>query len=564
MWRVDDGMMTNGSILPCDRKGSRRRLALGARNTAIAGLFFCVALAAASAMAAPAGPVIGVIDAVRYVGDQYYVFGWACQQGNRGSIEVHVYAGHAAGGAPPGKFVIGGKADLANEPAVDHECEDAAGGKHRFQVALPNQLLRSFQRQALFVHGIALAGNVENAAIAGSGRFQLPSPKWPPDPPTPDFLDGPRNAAFDTQRDSCELTDIPDDAARAFRDDQGTVHLIASHSVTRASLGATLETAKHNCQIVYTSHHDGNPADFDDYTWLTEFYTADGKEIVALGHMEYHGWEHPGMCASKSDTASCWYNADTFLMSTDGGHHFAEAKPPANYLLSLPAKYQPNQGPEGYSVDTNIVKVGNWYYASAYSWAWPPNCGQGKGQRPCLVPDATCPIRTANILDPSSWRGWDGKDFTVTFIDPYRAAVAKPQEHVCAPVPYLDYAGGVNYFEAAHLFVATLWNQGSGGFGPQGVYFTTSPDFIHWSKPALALTRDQMLRREPEGNWSYGYVSLIDPQASDRSFATITDHPDLFYVRFDDNHGPYQRVLFRQKVKLDWLLRAAAKPAAAH
>jgi len=32
----------------------------------------------------------------------------------------------------------------------------------------------------------------------------------------------------------------------------------------------------------------------------------------------------------------------------------------------------------------------------------------------------------------------------------------------------------------------------------------------------------------------------------------------------DDNHGPYQRVLFRQKVKLDWLIKqteAAAHPA---
>jgi hypothetical protein len=104
---------------------------------------------------------------------------------------------------------------------------------------------------------------------------------------------------------------------------------------------------------------------------------------------------------------------------------FASAKPPANYLLSLPYKYQPNKGPEGYSVDNNILKVGDWYYTTAYSWAWPPGCGQGKGQTPCLVPDATCPIRTANILDPASWRGWDGKDFTVAFADPYRGPVVE-------------------------------------------------------------------------------------------------------------------------------------------
>jgi hypothetical protein len=171
--------------------------------------------------------------------------------------------------------------------------------------------------------------------------------------------------------------------------------------VTRASLGATLEAAKHNCQVVYRSRHDGNPADFDDYTWLTQFYSIDGKQIVALGHMEYHGWEHAGMCASTTDTASCWYNVDTFLTSTDGGYHFTSPKPPGNYLLSLPYKYQPNQGPEGYSVDTNILKVSGWYYTTAYSWAWPPRCSQSKGQPACLVPDATWPIRTTNVLDPS-------------------------------------------------------------------------------------------------------------------------------------------------------------------
>ena len=82
--------------------------------------------------------------------------------------------------------------------------------------------------------------------------------------------------------------------------------------------------------------------------------------------------------------------------------------------------------------------------------------------------------------------------------------------------------------------IATLWNQGSGGFGVPRVYFSTSTDFIRWTKPALAMTLDQMLRQEPEGNCSYGYFSLIDPKASDLSYATITDHPYLYYVRMDD------------------------------
>jgi hypothetical protein len=28
-------------------------------------------------------------------------------------------------------------------------------------------------------------------------------------------------------------------------------------------------------------------------------------------------------------------------------------------------------------------------------------------------------------------------------------------------------------------------------------------------------------------------------------------------VWLDDDHGPWQRLVFRQRVKLDWLLRAA-------
>jgi hypothetical protein len=193
----------------------------------VAGLF-CVAAAwpKASGQTSRAGRVVGSIDGFSYDGGQFHVVGWACQQGNPASIEVHVYADRSAYDKPPGTFVTAGRADLDSEAAVGKACQDPRSGKHRFKIDLPNQALKTYQNRILYAHGIAVARNVDNSAIAQSGSKRFPEPRWPPAPPTPDLLDGARVAVFDTAKDSCEQVDIPDAQARAFRDDKGTIHLV--------------------------------------------------------------------------------------------------------------------------------------------------------------------------------------------------------------------------------------------------------------------------------------------------------------------------------------------------
>jgi len=328
----------------------------------------------------------------------------------------------------------------------------------------------------------------------------------------------------------------------------------------RASLGPTLETVKHNCKVAYSSHHDPNPAHFDDSTWLDSFYSIDGDLIVALGHMEYHGWEHPGQCSSKDYDPACWYNADTFHLSKNGGYHFGSFPAPGNYVLGVPYKYEVNRGPEGYSIDTNIVKTGDWYYAMVTGWPWPPNCIEGDKSNPCLVHSGGSPIRTSNILDPASWRGWNGQEFAVTFVDPYEMVI-KPnhvavsfttKDHVFTPVPYMDCVNAINFHETSGLFIATLCDPYNTEYGPEGIYLSTSPDLIHWSEPTLVVSIDQLRAKEPKGNWSYAYASLIDPRSTDLNCSTVTDEPYLYYVRMDDSNPPYTRVLFRQKISLHW------------
>src|SRR3546814_2847757 len=64
-------------------------------------------------------------------------------------------------------------------------------------------------------------------------------------------LDGPEQTVFDWSRDACETWDVPDVPARAFRDAGGTVHLIASHNVNRASIGSNLDTLRRDCTVIF-------------------------------------------------------------------------------------------------------------------------------------------------------------------------------------------------------------------------------------------------------------------------------------------------------------------------
>jgi hypothetical protein len=361
-------------------------------------------------------------------------------------------------------------------------------------------------------------------------------------------LEGPRNAVFDTAKDSCEVTDIPDAPARAFRDYQGTVHLVAASSTLRQSLGPTLNSVIHSCDVGRYSTHDPNPADYNDNTWLDSFYSMDGTDVVALGHMEYHGWEHAGECHTQN-LAACWYNADTFNLSEDGGYHFHSFKAPANYVVGLPFQYVIDAGPEGYSVDTNIVKAGEWYYAMVTDWPWPPDCGP-YGTVVCLVPYGASPIRTSNILDVTSWRGWNGTDFSLSFVDPYLGPVADPETHVYTPVANMYYVNAINIYKTSNLFIATQWDYCCGTYGSKGLYLSTSTDMVNWSQPTLIVSLADLLAKEPPGNWSYGYFSLLDPSSTDANFSMIGDHPSVYYVRFDNDHPPYVRVLFRQGIEL--------------
>ncbi len=364
-------------------------------------------------------------------------------------------------------------------------------------------------------------------------------------------LDGPRTAIFVSPKDSCDVNDVPDSMARAFRDYKGTVHFSSASSELFPSLGPTLDTVEHSCVRAFNSVNDANPADFNDQVWLSSFYTLDGRNIAVLAHTEYHGWAIQGECNVQGNNqySQCEYDSDTYHVSEDGGYHFFTPSPPENFLAGFPYQYIIDDGPMGYSVDTNIIQHDGWYYAVATDYSWPPNCAAGTSM-PCLVPYGAAPLRTQNVFDPTSWRGWNGKEFSVAFADPYVGTVANPLEHVYTPIQYLAYVNAINVYPRENVVVATLWDYWDYALGPPGLYLTTSTDMVHWSKPALVVTVQQLLSEDEPGSWLYAYFSLIDPDAPDLNFAQLGNHPYLYYVRLDLNNTG-NRILFRRRITLN-------------
>ena len=396
----------------------------------------------------------------------------------------------------------------------------------------PKSICATYRRIGNFLFSAALGSCLVQPALAADQKINS-SAGWLGAPET----------VFDARQQGCDNLDIPDIGARAFRDDNGVVHLFSTHFSGRAMLGPSLDLVKHDCHVVYQSHEDPNPAHFADRSWLGSFYTIDGRRVVALLHTEFEAWTHPGMCAATNadwpNRANCWWNVVTMAISENGGYDFLDPEPPHNLVASVPYPYDVNNtsGAFGYDSPTNILKVGAYYYAMIEDW---PHRAQKYG---------ACLIRTTNLFDNKSWRAWDGNDFTIRFANPYVEKIKSPEEHVCTPV------GGASVYTPGSLSVhspskkyVTIQFAPDKRFGLSGLYISTSSDMTHWGKPNLVASIESMLADEPVGRWHYNYFSLLDPNSDDRNFGTITDDPYVYYVRTDMSVGYKSATLMRRRV----------------
>jgi hypothetical protein len=357
---------------------------------------------------------------------------------------------------------------------------------------------------------------------------------------------GPLQTVFRWATDKCSTDDIPDDGARAFRDSTGLVHLIASHYINWAMTGKDLNHVKKNCTTIYRDSGSPDPQKFDDMGWLESEYTPDGKNVYGLVSMDYHPSRHGLPCASRPGGYDCWYSTIVYASSTDGGYHFTSPPPgAARFIAGSPYQFDPNQPqPAGSFVASNIIERDGAYYAFISE-------SQDRAQK-----GGSCLMRTETLDRPNSWRAWDGKAFTVQFVDPYVTPVMTAAKHVCEPVsPQLVQAvRSLLALENGKGYIVTMLG---GANKPDGRHYktvlvSTSPDLIHWS-PAQVVQEYldvpvPACRNNPKAPL-YGYPALLDPNSKSRNFETVGDAAYI-YMTLSHGCGNMNRDLVRLPVKI--------------
>jgi hypothetical protein len=354
---------------------------------------------------------------------------------------------------------------------------------------------------------------------------------------------------YDPGRSGCSPNDLPDAAARAFRDADGMIHLVASHYENRQFVGPGFSALRHPCEQLLVSREDPDPAAYADRSWLTAFFTEDGRTVHALVHHEYQGNTHPSPLCPSREYGLCWENSVLATVSTDGGYHFAAPVVPRDLVATAPVRYigEAAKKPIGYFQPSNIVVHDGYYYVLIKATAFGPQPGG-----PCL-------FRTSDLSRPRSWKAWDGHDFTVTFPDPYREAVSDPPPH-CALVDAKQGLGdtvmSLVQDRVTGLFIAIISIMGRPAtpFPQDGTYYAVSRDLTSWDELSLLMPAPLPWTHTCETETTVTYPSLIDHSAADPNFATISDSPELYLyyteTAFAGCGGSKERRLLRRPVHL--------------
>ncbi len=308
----------------------------------------------------------------------------------------------------------------------------------------------------------------------------------------------------------------PDAPARAFIDQEGYVILSAPHDLYKLYRGTNLKRLIPDSTDRYMSEKNSNPRMYADREWLVSPYTENGKDIFAIIHNEYHGWEHHNC---NTGTWNCWWNSITLARSNDGGMSYQKvAHPPEHAILSPTINYDPwnENGPIGPMEPTNIIKKDGLYYMSIGQTGYPT----GRNGR--------CIVRTSDLSKATGWESYNPETGGFDQIPNNSIFECKPLHP--GPPGYSWYYS--NYLEK-YVGLLVHWDIGA--------YYALSDDLLSWTEPVrIAGTETACI-----------YGSFIQPGSDSRNFETIERSPWLYYSSDHNGCVPGQaHVLNRRRIRM--------------
>jgi hypothetical protein len=366
-------------------------------------------------------------------------------------------------------------------------------------------------------------------------------------------VSGPEEVVFDWTNDRCEDENIPDIAARAFRDAEGQVQLWIGHYYNYRMIGPDLNNVKSDCTAsIMRSDFDPDPSKFNDSEWLAAPYTEDGNTIYGIVHNEYRGDTHnaarPGQCPS-GDRLTCLDTSVTEVISTDGGESFHDILDPPNHMVAtMPYTFNDQGVPSGLRQPSNIIQdKDGYFYVFTNISDYPTNPTD-------FPPQWVCVMRTNDLSDPSSWRFWDGEGFSGKFVNPYIETVG-PDTPKCAPLEKEDLSGSLNesvtYNTALGRYIMIGYSYHPIAADPTwGYYYSLSDDLVHWTrrKLLLELPGENAVDNSATDTF-YAYPSLMDPDSPSMNFQTSDENAYLYVTRFN-NGVTLDRDLIRFPVQI--------------
>ena len=308
----------------------------------------------------------------------------------------------------------------------------------------------------------ATAGTIAAAFIAAAAIADVPdAPAFASRAPAVTLMrSGAAEVVYRWKKQRCTPATVPDAAARAFRGANGNIRLLATSSENWSMVGPSFDHLRVDCHALWRSGQNADPAQFDDSSSIQATYVLPDQTVVALASNEWSAYRHreegawPAVNCRDPLNDACSMYSITQIVSHDGGNSFRYGA--GNHLAAtLPYRFNPQPGQ---TASTGMITVSNIISRDNFFYAYVAVRGAGAQK------SGSCLMRTATLLQPQSWRAWNGADFDVEFADPYGAEPIAPEEHLCAPVASDD-VQSIQYLEDFQIYVGLFrgWGKSEEG-----------------------------------------------------------------------------------------------------